>query len=867
MVRRGGSAWRKTVLREIRQTFGRFLAIFAITALGVGFFAGLKITRSAMISMGDQFMRQHQLFDYRLISTLGFTPEDVDAFNRLSGVRAAEGFYTTDFLTTVDQREAAFHAISMPQQVNQLDLTAGRLPQSPNECVADDVYFTETDLGRTLTVREDGDALAQRELTIVGLCNAVIYLYPDRGTTRLGSGALAGFVYVPQEAFDLEAFTELDITLQADEKCFSEAQQAALDGMKEPIQNLLDERVQLRFDGLMADAKKELDESQAAYDAAYGDYLSQRQQAELVLPAQQVEETFREAKAQLDDTAAQIAQGRQELADTPQPSSFCLNCSTNTGYASFENDSNIVEGIAKVFPLFFFLVAALVCSTTMSRMVEEQRTQIGTLKALGYSNGKIIGKYAFYAGSASVFGCIFGYFAGTWLFPKAIWHAYKMLYHFAEISYVFDGTLAAISLAVSLICSVGVTFASCRTELRQMPAQLMRPKAPKAGKRVLLERIGPVWNRLGFLRKVSIRNIFRYKKRLFMMLLGIGGCTALLLTGFGISDSIANIANDQFDTITKYDLVVSFPEGQSSRQQADFLQDTRNLLTNCVFVSTETYEVKAGGTHKLNVIATDDANLEALLGLQQDGEAIPYPTGTSAVVTDGLARLAGISVGDTLQVAVSDTKTVPVTISAITDNYIYHYLFLSGSGFQQLFGEGCHYDTAYATCSGDPYQTAASLQNDHGAGSVSVIQDLRNQVDKMMRSLNGVIYLVIGSACALAFVVMYNLSNINITERLREIATIKVLGFYPRETHQYVFRENLLLSLGGMAVGLPGGVLLHRFVMSQIKVSMVSFPVRILPLSYAFSAAVVLGVTLLVNLLLSRKIDRIHMAESLKSVE
>lgn len=865
MVR--GSAWRKNNRREIRHTLGRYLAILAITALGVGFFAGLKVTRRAMVRMADSYIQEYQLFDYRLLSTIGFSQEDVDAFAALDGVKAAEGVRSADFLSPTEGEDLVLRAISLPEQVNKLQLTAGRMPQAKNECVADAVFFHEEDLGRVLTVSQEDATLGESELTIVGLCNAVTYLYPGRGASALGSGAVSAVVYVQPEAFDLEAFTEIDVTLTQGGEIFSDELQEALEQMQQPLQTLLDERAAARFDELLAQPRQELADGQAAYDEQLANYETQRQAALNIMTPEQVDAAFAEAKAQLDEAAQKLNEAREKLEQTPRPTTYCLDRSTNTGYAGFEGDSNVVEGISRVFPVFFFLVAALICTTTMTRMVEEQRTQIGTLKALGYSNGKIISKYTFYAGSASLLGCGLGFFGGTWMFPKYIWEAYKMLYHFSEISYVFDGRLAAISLAVSLLCSVGSTYAACRTELLQMPAQLMRPKAPKAGKRVLLERIGFIWNRLKFLQKVSFRNIFRYKKRLLMMLLGIAGCTALLLTGFGVSDSVADIVNDQFDTITKYDLVVTFPEGQSSQQQADFRQKVSDFASDCVFVSTQTYEVPVDGTQTLHVICAEDAAITRLIGLQNDDGPISYPTGNEGVVTNALADEAGLHAGETLCVRVSDTKQVDVPISAVTDNYVYHYLYLSADGFEALFGTPCEFSTAYLTCSGDAYAAAAKVQAVGENLNVSVVQELRDRVDNMMASLDAIVYLVVGCACALALVVLYNLSNINITERVREIATIKVLGFYPRETHQYVFRENLVLSLVGMLLGVPLGIWLHRFVMEQVHISMVSFRIHIAPISYAYALAIVLGLTLLVNAILNRKIDRIDMAESLKSVE
>lgn len=1084
-----GSAWRKSNLRQLKLSLGRYLAILAIVALGIAFFAGLKAAQPSMLRTGEDYLHETSFYDYRLISTLGLTQEDVDSFAAQAGVAAAEGVFSVDFTADAGERELTLKALSLPQRVNTPKLVAGRLPEKAGECLADADRFAEDDLGQTLTVTKaaiDG-AFSVKTLTIVGLCESPLYLGVDRGTTTLGGGSLGGFVLLPAESFAQDYFTEIYLTLTdtAASGLYSDEYGTAVEAMSAPLKALLNERADLRYDSIIDDARAQLADAQKQYDEGNETYLSERAAAEEELAAakrklddgaaqlsasraqldeaektladgkteleagiQQYNEgltTFNTAKADalaqldaaqatidenrkpLDDAMAQIndsgilvqhealvitlsqlsdrmaqteegsaeylmykglydtaalvlrefekteayqgylqlmdgyaqldaaqaeldgkraeaeaqfaeqqaildenkakleaaqeelAAGEQELADgraqiaaaeqqlaagraeyeagyaeaqeqfasaeaelasakkqlddaeievekLEHPSVYLLDRSTNSGYVSFQNDTSIVDQVAKVFPLFFFAVAALVCMTTMTRMIDEQRTQIGTLKALGYSDGRIAWRYMSYSGSAALIGCAVGFAVGTWLFPLVIWRGYSMLYDFAPLEYVFKPWLAVISLIAALACSAGVTYLTCRSELRRMPAALMRPKTPKAGKRILLEHVPFLWNRFSFLYKVSIRNIVRYKKRLIMMLLGIGGCTALIITGLGLRDTISTVVDDQFDGVTHYDIAVSFSVPMDAAKQ-ERLREQFPAMRHCVFAHTASYEARSGrDISNVTVVATNDADIASLISLHDGDRQIAYPQ-SGAVIDRHLADNQGIKVGDTLSLRVSDAQTVEVPVVDICDNYVYHYAFLTADTYESLFGEDCEFLTAFVQTDGDPYALGAELADAGRVAAVTVTDAMREMVDNTMKSLNAIVALVVICACALALVVLFNLCNISITERIREIATVKVLGFFPTETLTYVFREIILLTVLGALVGIPAGKALHHYVISEIRIDLVSFNIRVAPLSYllAFGITIVLGG--LVCLLLAKKINRVPMAESLKSVE
>ncbi|PKM39133.1 MAG: ABC transporter permease [Firmicutes bacterium HGW-Firmicutes-9] len=1044
MVTRRKTAWNKNQRREVLKTFGRFLSILAIVSLGVGLFSGLKVTKNAMIDTADIYLREYALYDEKLMTTIGVDETEVEAIAAMDGVLAAEGSVSMDVIAQLDEGTYVLAAHSITTEVNRLKITTGRMPVADNECLGDARMFPKSAVGTKLTISDQNDqdtqdAFTYHTYTIVGLTDSTTYLNMERGTTKLASGKITAFVYIPAGGFSTEYFTELYVKLSdANGKIFSEAYDDAVAKMEDPLKEKMELLADARFadivrdaqaeiddgeqeyqDGLseyrtekadaeqeladaaaeLADAKTQIDngwysirqnesrlaaaqqqydEGLAAYNQGYADYEAARADAFAQLDASQqtldgqratltaaldaatlagdtdqiaylqgqlaaldiaqgqldaqrqtatqlFDGTLAQlnankaqldaAKQQIDDGNAGIVQGKRALHDAEQkyedgyaeyldgkaeaeqkfadaereladarkelddaqaeldkqnpPSVYLLNRETNAGYVNFENDSSIVNGISKVFPVFFFLVAALVTMTTMTRMVEEQRTQIGTLKAMGYGGGAIAWKYISYAGGAALVGGMIGFFGGSWLFPWVIWQAYGMLYGFAPIIYTLDWSLFALAMSVTLLSSVGVTVLTCRAELRLMPAELMRPKAPKEGKRVFLERIPFLWKRLGFMVKISLRNVFRYTKRLIMMVLGIGGCTALLIAGFGIRDSIANIASDQFDNIMTYDFAVVFDEPKNEAQQAQFQEDTKEILSQSVFVSTDTISAYTKEGYKtVNVIATGDPNISSLIDMHNHGQQLAYPEDGTVAISEKLARIAGVSVGDNIRVKVDDTRQVSLKVSAIFENFVYHYMLMTPATYETTFDKPAEYEAVLADSAiADQHSVAATIMDEHGAANVSVTTDIEQRVNDMMKSLDLVIFVIIFCAGALAFVVLFNLSNINITERIREIATIKVLGFYAPEVGAYVFRENLVLTLLGSIAGIPLGIWLHSFVMGQLSFDMVSFQTIIKPLSYILSVAMTFVFAFGVDLVMRPRLSKINMVESLKAVE
>ena len=587
---------------------------------------------------------------------------------------------------------------------------------------------------------------------------------------------------------------------------------------------------------------------------------------------------FDKAKKELDDAKDKLDEAQEKIDDMEQGNSYALSRTENAGYSSFDSNSSIVSNIAKIFPVFFFLIAALVCMTTMTRMVDEQRTQIGILKALGYSNAQVVGKYMFYSGSAALIGALLGFFVGCKVFPVAIWNAYTMMYDFSnEVDYIIDWKLGLLSIGASLLCSMGATWVSIASDFRVAPSDLIRPKTPPAGKRILLERIRPLWNRISFLYKVSIRNIFRDKKRFLMMVIGVSGCTALLVAGIGIRATISKVADYQFDEISTYDITTIFSKNMTADRQADFLDDLSEAgelpddAVRFLHRGEVTIDMGSGKTVDVSCVATEAEGFGEFVDLHSGDQHIDYPGPGEAVIVKKTNHDYGIGVGDKIKLR-EDYREMEVTITGVADNYVYDSIYISPETYREGFGKEPDLKAAYINLDEGSSEEeirsfAAKAAGYENAAAVQTNIDVRENVAKMMKSLDAIVYVVILSAALLACIVLYNLTNINITERIREIATIKVLGFNQLEVSQYVFRENLFLTAVAALVGIPMGKWLLRFVIDNIVLSMIYFEPRHGPYDIPIAVALTFVFAMFVNLAMQRRLRNVSMTESLKSVE
>lgn len=811
----------KLTIRSIGSFFGRYMALLWIVALSVGFFSGLKITKDAMAHTAEEFLKEQNFYDFRLISTFGFSEKEVERIVKEDFVSQAEGGKTIDALMEHKSTTKAYKLLSMPKNVNKVSVTAGRMPKNNRECLVDKHIFTKDDIGTTITVSDKNDSkikerISGEEYTIVGLVDSPVYMGLDRGNTSIGSGVLNAFLYLPEDNFTGNVYTEISLVLT---------------------------------------------QSAPIYSSTYDDLIEKY--------TDRVEElTVKLANEQYKNQLAQQNISKEEAAafGVVEPETYVLTRKENAGYVSFKNDTAIVSGIANIFPVFFILIAILVCITTMTRMVDEERTQIGTLKALGFGNGTITAKYLLYAGSATVIGWSIGFFLGTWGLPKLFWYAYRSLYSFAPLSYLFSAKLAIITLIMSLMGILGSAWISCQKELGEVAAMLIRPKGTKNGKRIFLERFTFLWKRLPFLSKVTIRNMFRYKRRLIMMLVGISCCAGLVVAAFGVRDSMIHIGDRQYEDIQLYKIEVTFlPEAKNA-----VLEQIKTLDGISDTLGCQTDRVELQGKQILGSVdlySFENADkIDQYWNFTSDGKSLAFPQNGEVLISTQAAKKMSLSVGDTLKVKDNERHEMTVTVSGIFDNYINHVIVVSSDTYAKSFGkEGIN--TLLIHTKKDVQGVSEQLTRQEEILSVSNLSTVKKKVEDAMFCVDYIICMVVAFSGALAFIVIFNLTNINLAERSREIATVEVLGFYPQETESYVLHENLILTAIAALIGLPLGTAFHRVAMGMIYVDGITFQMKITAVSYILSVLCTLVFALIVNLFMKRQITKIQMAESLKAVE
>jgi len=829
----------KNLLREIKRTFTKFLSIFAICALGVAFFAGIRATSPDMKEAGDRLYNTYNLSDISVISTSGLTADNIRDLESIEGIQAVRASLFVDAMARgTGEKEKNLRLYSMPiklkseyaplidlipdygidtspeYEMNGVEIVSGRMPLNDTEIALDNTLEGSLvkQLGDEITLTTSGGTVTLR---VVGFIRSPMYISMfERGTSSIGNGTSDGFAYASGNAI------------------------SSL-GTKLPVMSLLN-TYYTRAD-IVISGKEGL--------SAYSD----------------------EYEALVNEVTDRI----EDYASTQSGTWYIQDRSGNPGYSDYSENTDRIAAVGDVFPLIFFIVAALVCLTTMTRMVEEQRIEMGTMKALGYGGWQIAMKYAVYAMSACISGGVVGAIIGFKLFPYVIMKGYSIMYYLGKLETPYRADIAFMAIAAMAVCTAAATFSACYASLKEVPATLMRPKAPKAGRRVLLEKIPFIWKKLSFTSKVTVRNLFRYKKRFFMSVIGIAGSGALLVTAFGLNDSIFGIIEKQFGDIWQMDVQAYVYEAMPLADMQELLgkNPANDDFDSVMFCLDSQMECKNGGRSQsgVHLLGVESAgSMAGRINLHNGGAPVTLDD-SGVVVTAKLAETLSIKVGDEINMRTGGEDHL-MRVIGVADNYVYHYVYITAAYYETVFGKAMLYNGFMGNLKDgltDETMDAMSTQllSDSRMYTVRTIESIYASVWDSLSILNYVVLVLILGSGMLTFVVMLNLTNINIGERMRELATLRVLGFYDKEMYAYIFRENNALSVIGAFVGLVFGKIMHLFVIRTCEVDMVMFVRSAKPLSYVYAFALTIVFSLIVNLLMRPKVRAIDMVESLKSAE
>lgn len=871
----------KTIVKEFKTGFGRFLAIMAIVALGVGFLIGIMQATPDMRNTMSDYYIENAAYDIDVKGTYGLTAEDVSAVSATEGVDTAVAVISTDVALSRADGDLIGRIVALPSveesSLNRLTLVEGDWPSGKvKDGIAEVVAIRSTNkfakigVGDVLTLDAEtstyGDIYAAEQVRVVGIVTSPDYYYLDgREITTLGSGVVETVLFTPHGTV-YEDLTQLQAPGN------------------------------LSMIGLLNAA---LGEEKIAYTDCW---VGLTDTAEYVRFSDRYEEFVGKTADRLEglgeERSAAFAQALDSLRENPLLSQMLGGktlsdaqwmllgrADSNISYISYEMNVDKVEQIAGVFPVFFIVVAALVALTSMTRMVEEDRMQIGTFKALGYSNGRIMSKYLIYCLVATLIGCVAGVLFGFSLLPSIFWQAYSTMYQLPALSLGFSPWLALAVFGVAIAGMMLVTWLTCRSSLREKPSTLMQPKAPKAGKRILLERVGFLWKPLKFKWKATVRNIFRYKKNMLLTIISVMGCTALILTGFGLNDSVAAASDLQYSKVILYDCAVGYSgELPSEGALREFIGSDEGVGERYIAVYSESGSLvfENGGENVDLYLVEDAAQFGRFISLHErknsaiiditaadaEGYALPEGAEGAIVLPENIASVYDVSAGDVITFR-TGLHSARLVVYGVCENYTGTGTYMSRAAYEKLFG--AVEDNTLLVKSGvsekDVDEISKTLLNDSSVTSVDFVSTDKEMFAGLESTMGLVIAVLVVCAGGLAAIVLYNLTNINIDERRREIATLRVLGYRKGEVAGYIYRESAILTIVGSLLGLALGFFLHMFIISRVSSVTMMFGRAIGGLSYLWAFLLTAAFAVIVYAFMLIKLYRIDMAESLKSNE
>lgn len=878
---------KKTYWKDIRKSFGssrgRFLSIMLLMMLGAFAFVGLKVTGPDMQATASQYLKKHNTMDLSVIASYGFSDDDKEELDSIKNADVEYG-YLTD--VTVKNTDDAIRVFSKSTSISTYELVSGRLPKSSDEIalastmkddykVGDTISFTQSD--------EDG-ILKNTTYKVVGFVNSSeILSTTSLGSSTAGDGSLSNYAVVTESAFDTDTYTIARIrydnlkTLNP----FSESYKQKVADKQDELDDLLSDNAEQRLTSLKSDAQAEVDANQEKVDSAKVQLAAQESALASLSAEQQAaaQSSIDQAQAEITESESEIQEAQAKIDAMTEPTYTSYTRSTlpgGEGYQTYESSTSSISSIGNIFPVVLYVVAALVTFTTMTRFVDEERTNSGILKALGYSNSDVIKKFVIYGFVASMIGTVLGIVAGHYLLSRIIAQIVTSDTTLGETHLYFYWNYTAIALVLALISAALPAFLIAKNELSEKPAQLLLPKPPVKGSKIFLERIGVIWRRLSFTHKVTARNIFRYKQRMLMTIFGVAGSVALLFAGLGIRSSLGNVIENQFTNLMPYDMIVVKNDDNSSSENQevkDFIDSNKVSQYQSIYFTTLS-ETISGLTDKqtVSIMVSSGDDLGDFIHLKDasSGDSLTL-SDDGIIISEKLALLYHVEAGDSFTLKDSDGKKHTVKVAAVAEMNVGHYLFMSQKVYQKIFGETPNDNAYLVTLKNDSSSNIEKLSTKllamSGVSAVSQNSSLVKTVKSVVASLNGAMTILIVVSILLAVVILYNLTNINVAERIRELSTIKVLGFYDKEVTMYIYRETISLSLIGIIVGLIGGKYLHQVIMGMIGSDSIMFGTTVGWDIYAIPIAVIVIILLALGWLVNHILKTVDMLEALKSVD
>ena len=813
----------KHIFMKIKDNYKRFLSLICMAFLGVGFYVGIQSSSPDMLKTLDNFYDENNVYDISVISNVGLTEDDLLKLSKIKNVELAINIQEKDSYLEIEENNYVVKLIEYNSQMNNVHIKEGRLPKNNNEVSVDNALLENNNLKLGDNITIDG-----KKYSIVGNVISPLYFSAERPNSNLGSGKVDYYIYVYNGSLDLEAYSNIYITVKGAKKHLtnSDSYKKLINNVKKDIDLIKDKQQDIRYDELYSD----------------------------------IIETSEMYGISIDESKF------------IKPKWYIYDRLDNTSYKELINASDNLKKIGNIFPIIFFAISVLVSLISMMRMIEEDRVENGTLKSLGYNSFHITLKYVIYSLLATTIGSSVGAIFGSYMIPNVIWNIYKKIFFIPKFIYLLKSDYNALGLWICILCICGTSVIVCIKNLREVPANLMRPKAPKSGKKILLERINFIWKKLKFSDKITIRNIFRYKSRVITTILGIAGCTALILAGFGLKDSIKDVIDFQFNNIIKYDKMLMTNE---SINQIDIEKELLNddKVENYTNVNTQNIKVLFNDEqHEVTMITPDDFNSISksisLIDLKTNN-IIDNIGDNSCIISEKTAKLLDIDVGDKISLLDNDNNKYDIKVSYIIKNYINQYLYINKNTYNNLFNNYKINSILISLKEEDKNSKEFDKKYISNGYALTIvdIDDIKSSMSDMLSSIDSIVAILIIAAASLAFVVLYNLSNINISERKREIATLKVLGFYPSEVDKYINRETVLLTILGIGIGLLFGSYLSHFIISTCEPDFIMFDRHVYTLSYFYSLFITVIFTIIVTIVTHFNLKKINMVTSLKNVE